>query len=334
MSWTRLCAALLLAWHLVAPATSAEVPAASKNALLQLQASWEAESSQRTVSARSALLWDPDTDPCDAQWTGVHCMCFALSGAIAPPPCSDAASPDVHELSLAGLLQGPGYRLRGTLPNVVSNLTQLHRLEITDQLLTGVLPPSLFTHPTLQIVRLTNNYFYGPVMPEAARISLSVLDVRYNMLSGPLPALLCNLTDLRLDGNTLLCGAVPSCLRAEGVVDSAYDTGLHVVGADPHDCSDPLPSCTMPPRPMADTVGAVEPEYASKVCAISPSSPVLGNIPFTLRFSQLTDVDALVLLITDHAFVAHRAWFWLDKEAQAVAGIPLVCCPCSSSAVS
>ena len=319
-----LCIALL-AIRAHAPA-AAQVPAASKDALLRLQAGWQAETTtERVVSASAALNWQPDTDPCEDEWLGVLCACYAANGRMTIQPCASGTVPDVNALALTGALLGPGHRIRGTLSEDISTLARLHRLELTDQLLSGTLPAALFTHTKLSIVKLAGNYFYGPIVPDSVQtVRLSVLDVQFNMLSGALPARLCTVDHVLVDGNALLCGPVPSCLAAGGTVESAYDTGLHVVGADPHDCADPVPQCTRPPEPASTFLQPAEPENAGKFCTISSSAPVLGNLPVTLRLSTLAEVNALVLRITDHALVNHEAWIWMDKEAEAVASFPAV----------
>ncbi|CAL8165729.1 unnamed protein product [Prunus armeniaca] len=77
------------------------------------------------------------------------------------------------------------------------NLTNLLSLDLRYNLLDGRIPTTLFSHPLLQKLQLSNNQFSGQLL-EFANISvLDTLDLSSNYLEGPIPMSIFNLRALK-----------------------------------------------------------------------------------------------------------------------------------------
>ncbi|KAD6795300.1 hypothetical protein R6Q59_020806 [Mikania micrantha] len=88
----------------------------------------------------------------------------------------------------------------GTLSPLVSQLTQLITIDISDNKFSGQIPTSLFTLPNLQTLNLRSNSFSGTVPPIISSLkSIETLDISHNSLSGSLPDTSTSLTLTRLD---------------------------------------------------------------------------------------------------------------------------------------
>ncbi|KAK9071131.1 hypothetical protein SSX86_009699 [Deinandra increscens subsp. villosa] len=136
-----------------------------------------------TIPSYSCLAsWNFSSDPCSTPHL-THFLC-ALS-------CSGDR---VTQLTF----DRAGYS--GTLSPLVSQLTQLTTIDLSDNKLSGPIPTSLFSLPNLQTLNLRSNSFSGtvpPVMPNLK--SIETLDISHNLLSGNLPDASSSLTLTRLD---------------------------------------------------------------------------------------------------------------------------------------
>ena len=102
--------------------------------------------------------------------------------------------------------------LMGSIPTVLSDLSQLEVLVISGNSLTGPIPPDLGNLTQLEYLDLAYNELTGPIPTEVARLDhLERLSLSGNALTGPIPPELGNLTDLsRLDlRNNELSGPIP-----------------------------------------------------------------------------------------------------------------------------
>ncbi|CAH1435007.1 unnamed protein product [Lactuca virosa] len=88
----------------------------------------------------------------------------------------------------------------GTLSPLVSKLTQLITIDISDNKFSGPIPSSLFSLPNLQTLNLRSNSFSGTIPSDISNLkSIQALDISHNSLSGSLPNTLSSLPLTRLD---------------------------------------------------------------------------------------------------------------------------------------
>ena len=147
--------------------------------------------------------------------------------------------------------------------------------------------------------------------------SLEVLDVRFNMLSGPLDSRLCSVKTLKLTSNSRLCGMLPDCLAPilhGGVSGTELLSGnLDWVGLG-HYCTVPTAQCTgVPiaiPEPVRETIG----ESDGTHCTAVMQGTMTGTDDFNITFSSVENVDALVLKITGVGVLTFGGWFWTSSE--------------------
>ncbi|KAI3755422.1 hypothetical protein L1987_55220 [Smallanthus sonchifolius] len=142
--------------------------------------------------------WDFISDPCSPPHV-THFLC-GLS-------CSGNR---VTQLTL----DPAGYS--GALSPLVSQLTQLITIDLSDNKFSGKIPSSLFTLPNLQTLILGSNSFSGVIPPAISNLKkLQTIDISHNSLSGLLPNSLPSLTELtRLDLSfNKLTGPIPELPR-------------------------------------------------------------------------------------------------------------------------
>ncbi|KAL4312929.1 hypothetical protein GQ457_01G003600 [Hibiscus cannabinus] len=111
--------------------------------------------------------------------------------------------------NLSGSLQtflASGCDIRGSIPNEIGNLSRLIRMELDDNVLTGLIPTTFGELKELQSVSLMENKFQGSVPYELCQLNnLAFLFLTSNNLSGPIPSCLGlnNLLILNLSSNSL-----------------------------------------------------------------------------------------------------------------------------------
>ncbi|MCO5606800.1 hypothetical protein L7F22_060991 [Adiantum nelumboides] len=109
--------------------------------------------------------------------------------------------------------------LLGSLPDIEppSN-PALKYLKLSQNNLSGTLPPSLTRFTDLKILRLNGNNFTGSIPKGISALSkLLSFDMRENLLEGPLPLEMGNLSSLVLlsvSKNPRIKGAFPACVRS------------------------------------------------------------------------------------------------------------------------
>ncbi|KAD6454229.1 hypothetical protein R6Q59_016065 [Mikania micrantha] len=138
--------------------------------------------------------WDFTSDPCSPPHV-THFLCGLT--------CSGNR---VTQLTL----DPAGYA--GTLPALVSLLTQLITIDLSDNRFHGPIPSSVFFLPNLQTLILGSNSFSGVISPAISNLKkIRTLDISHNLLSGSLPNSLSALTELtRLDLSfNKLTGSIP-----------------------------------------------------------------------------------------------------------------------------
>ena len=153
----------------------------------------------------SSFQWNftnPNANPCIDMWEGVGCN--AGCSSLANSTCV------VIDISLLG------FNLQGTLPEQFFSLTELTRLEISENAhLSGSIPESIGNMDKLLYLSMNANKFSSSI-PRALvnLVMLSVLDLTLNSLTGSIPSYICsytNLTSLSIANNCLM-GTIPDTL--------------------------------------------------------------------------------------------------------------------------
>jgi Leucine-rich repeat (LRR) protein len=137
-------------------------------------------------------------NPCTGPWQGIT--------------CSQSASPGfVHVLQL----KLPRYKLTGSLPYSIANLTQLQVLNLGYNSLRSSIPESMGSFSELQRLDLNNNQLTGAVPKSLGQaVQLAELDLSTNRLRGTIPdslGYLARLSTLNLNVNSVT-GTIPGSL--------------------------------------------------------------------------------------------------------------------------
>ncbi|XP_058070095.1 probable inactive leucine-rich repeat receptor kinase XIAO [Magnolia sinica] len=122
--------------------------------------------------------------------------------------CGLTCTPDSARV-VALVLDPAGYS--GTLSPLLSRLSQLNHLDLSDNSFHGQIPSSLSTLANLQTLTLRSNSFSGNLPPFSKLPSLQSIDISHNALSGTIPYSVTTLTGLRfldLSFNSLV-GSIP-----------------------------------------------------------------------------------------------------------------------------
>ncbi|RDX69927.1 Receptor-like protein 12, partial [Mucuna pruriens] len=121
----------------------------------------------------------------------------------------------------------------GTLPDSVSNLRQLLRLDLSTCQFNGMLPSSLAELTELSYLNLSSNTFTGPLPPFHVFKKLSQLDLSHNNFSESIPSThfegLLNLVEIYLQNNSF-SGVIPSSLFALPLVQTIRLSYNHFEG--------------------------------------------------------------------------------------------------------
>ncbi|KAJ4981906.1 hypothetical protein NE237_032743 [Protea cynaroides] len=175
------------------------IPTESKTLPQQVMA---LQALKNTLGLPLRLGWNGD--PCVPQqhpWSGVDCQ-FDVT-------------------SVKWVIDGLGLDnqgLRGFLPNDISQLHHLQRINLSGNSIHGAIPSSLGTMPVLEILDLSYNFFNGSI-PESlgSLTSLQILNLNSNILSGRVSAALggrlLHRVKFNFTTNAGLCGipGLPAC---------------------------------------------------------------------------------------------------------------------------
>ena len=111
-------------------------------------------------------------------------------------------------------------RLTGEIPPEIGNLINLKSLKLENNQLTGSIPPEIGNLTNLETLSLSNNQLTGSIPPEIGNLNnLTRLGLNKNQLIGNIPESICDLkinwnnSDDFLISNNQLCPPYPSCIE-------------------------------------------------------------------------------------------------------------------------
>ncbi|KAG6550621.1 hypothetical protein Mapa_007874 [Marchantia paleacea] len=132
-------------------------------------------------------------------------------------PCVDSITTEWLTCSTAGQtstvvsIDLKQRNLTGTIPDTTA-FTNLSRLVLSENNLTGGLPASIFNQSTLQLLYLESNQFGGPIPDMSALTSLTDLALDSTQINGTIPESINHMTaatHIRVQRNPKLTGDLP-----------------------------------------------------------------------------------------------------------------------------
>ena len=188
--------------------------------------------------------------------------------------------------------------LSGTIPPEIGNLTQLTQLDLEDNELTGPIPPELGDLPQLRRLVLGANELTGTIPPELGGLSqLTMLDLGRNSLSGTIPSELGRLP--RLDSLLLhrneLTGPIPPELGDLATLRRLLLALNQLTGPVPPELGN-LASLTYMSLSRNQLTGTIPPELA-KLSSIRILSVSRNNLTGTIppELGTLATLEGLYL---------------------------------------
>ena len=166
--------------------------------------------------------------------------------------------------------------LTGPIPPELGSLASLESLWLHGNELSGPIPPELSNLSALEGLLLANNELTGPIPPELGSLaSLESLRLHGNELSGPIPPELSNLSALEgllLDNNNLT-GPIPPELGSLASLESLWLVGNELSGLIP---------------PELGNLSSLTQLYLHNNSLSGPIPPELGNLA-NLNYFTLMD---------------------------------------------
>nr|WP_299384833.1 immunoglobulin domain-containing protein [Allomuricauda sp.] len=247
------------------------VSATEKQALLDLYNSTNGASWTNTVANNQP--WDTNIPVCD--WYGVT-----------------VSNGDVIRVQI------PSNNVVGTIPQSISDLTNLQTLHLYSNSVSGTIPTSLGSLTSLTQLWLYNNQLSGSIPTELGQLTSMLSMYLYgNQLLGSIPTALGNmtsLTDIRLNNNQLT-GNVPTELSQLSNVTRMYLQDNNLTGTIPTSLGNLSNMVDL--RISGNQLdGSIPTQFGqlSNLFTLDLSSNMLtGTIPTEL--GQLTNLDALYL---------------------------------------
>ncbi|XP_014501465.1 receptor-like protein kinase HAIKU2 [Vigna radiata var. radiata] len=135
----------------------------------------------------------------------------------------------IGELKELGSLHLQSNRLSGSIPESLGSCKSLNDIDLSRNLLSGEIPNSLGSFPALNSLNLSDNDLSGEIPGGLAFLRLSLFDLSYNRLTGPIPqALTLEAYNGSLSGNPGLCSvdainSFPRCSSSSGMSKDMRD---------------------------------------------------------------------------------------------------------------
>ncbi|KAG2649702.1 hypothetical protein PVAP13_1NG128600 [Panicum virgatum] len=184
--------------------------------------------------------WDFSVDPCSASGNWANSTGFLISNVTCD--CSFKNNTECHIVRLELMRQN----LSGVLPDEVVNLTYLRYLDLSRNFIQGPIPASWGDLPVYNL-SLQGNRICGTLPKELGRMPmLKSIQFEGNQIEGPIPPelgnistlqrLLANMTDFRIDGNSI-SGKIPSFIKNWQSVNRIDMQGTSMSGPIPPEIS-------------------------------------------------------------------------------------------------
>ncbi|KAK4758519.1 hypothetical protein SAY87_019820 [Trapa incisa] len=151
---------------------------------------------------------DPCSTPRRAFFTcGILCSADATRVTqltLDPAGYSGTLTPLISQLSHLNTLDLSDNAFYGSIPYSISSLSGLQTLNLRTNSFSGSLPSSVVSLRSLESIDLSYNSLSGPLPKSLSSLSsLQRLDLSFNKLSGPIPRLPVTLIELAMKGNSL-----------------------------------------------------------------------------------------------------------------------------------
>ncbi|KAJ0989390.1 hypothetical protein J5N97_007746 [Dioscorea zingiberensis] len=181
-----------------------------------------------------------DATPCS--WHGVTCTAGAVTAITLNGADLYGPFPEILcRLDNLTRVELAFNSINSTLPSLLS-CSSLSYLDVSQNLLTGLLPSSLSSLPSLTHLDLSSNNFSGPIPPSFGQFpALQNLSLTANLLNETIPPFLGNISTLRqlnLSYNTFAPGPVPAELGNLSSLEILWLTGCNLVGHIPDSLGD------------------------------------------------------------------------------------------------
>ncbi|KAJ7562256.1 hypothetical protein O6H91_03G061600 [Diphasiastrum complanatum] len=234
--------------------------------------SWVKSDAQTLIDFRDAVdvggklgSWGVG-DPCNHTWLGVTCQGSRVVHLILENLHLHGSAHVLSSLDQLRILSLKGNFFNGSLPDM-SNWQNLHSLFLHQNQFSGEVPNSMSSLVRLWRLDLSNNNLSGTI-PELFQSFSHLLTLRLenNMFTGSIPPLnLSNLQDFNVSGNQL-SGKIPFSLERFGSFSFLGNSEL---------CGGPLLACKLSPVPAPSSLIPM----ASPASVLSTSSPSILSSP-------------------------------------------------------